>query len=91
MPIGREKFQASELSNPMNLILDFLRSNSRYAYSQSEIKGELASKGIDLSAEEMQEVLSLLGAFGRVDSKIVEGETYYAYCKVTALKPIQGT
>ena len=87
MPIARDKFQRSKPGDPMNLIIEFLRSNSRYAYTQSEIKGELALKGIDLPAEEMQKVLTSLEALGRIESKTIEGETYYTYCKLIGVRP----
>ncbi|MDI6815353.1 MAG: hypothetical protein QMC90_04660, partial [Dehalococcoidales bacterium] len=61
---SHEEFEMGKPLEPMNLILEFLRSNSRYAYTQSEITGELALRGMILEKEEVREILSLLEAWG---------------------------
>ncbi|MDH5695129.1 MAG: hypothetical protein OEZ00_00760 [Dehalococcoidia bacterium] len=89
MPINRDKFNSSRSSEPMNLILGFLRSNSRNAYTQGEIAKELALRGVNLKGERVREILSALQDFDRIESKTIGGETYYGYRRAVAFKPLK--
>jgi len=86
VPIRIDKFGSGGSSDPRRLISDFLRSNSSYAYTLDELIEALASKGISLRAEEVQNALDSLAAWGWVKSKIVEGVKYYN-CKIIGFRP----
>lgn len=86
MPISRREFESGEL-DPSLLLIEFLRSNPDYAYTAKELIGELASKGMDLTKEEMQNALSSLENRGRIESKIIHGVVYYICSKTMGFRP----
>jgi hypothetical protein len=86
MPISRGEFEKGEL-DPGLLILEFLRSNPDYAYILEELIGELAKRGMDLTAEEAQSILSSLESRGRVEAKTIHGMVYYIYSKALGFRP----
>jgi len=62
MPISRTEFEKSEPADLMRLIMEFLRSNPLSVYSVEELREVLASKQMNLSTEEVENILSLLEA-----------------------------
>ncbi len=86
MPISDTEFEKGKPRDPMDLILDFLRFNSRNAYNQSEVAEDLASKGVDLEEEEVRKILNSLEAYGRIESKVIDEVTYYKSCEVLGFR-----
>lgn len=75
MPINRESFEQGKIL-PRAEILAFLESNAERAYTIDEIYMETRAT-LEYSKEQLQEVVSGLEAEGRVESKVIEGVTYY--------------
>jgi hypothetical protein len=86
MPISDTEFGKGKQRNPMDLILEFLRFNPHYAYNQNELARELASKGMDLMEEEVQKILDLLEAGGRIESKVIDGVTFYKHYNILGFR-----
>ena len=86
MPIRTNEFEKGEPPNPMRLIREFLRSNSRYAYNAEELMEVLASKGMNLRKEEVQNILSSLEALDWIKSKVIHGVKHYGY-KAIGFRP----
>jgi len=86
MPISRREFEKGEPADLMRLIMEFLRSNPLSAYSVEELREVLASKQMNLSTEEVENILSLLEALDRIKSKVVGGAKYYKY-KIIGFRP----
>ncbi|MBE0415691.1 MAG: hypothetical protein IBX36_04025 [Dehalococcoidia bacterium] len=80
MPISRDEFERGEL-DPSLFIVDFLRSSPDYAYTLEELIAELASRGMDLAEEDLQDILSSLETRGRIESKTRRSMVYYIYRK----------
>ena len=89
MPIIDEQFKGGKQLDPKGVILDFLRFNSRYAYTRSEIEGELSLRGMGLKGEEVQRILTSMETGGRIESQTVDGVTYYKYFRIVGYKPIR--
>lgn len=81
MPISRREFESGELDLSL-LLIGFFHSNPDYAYTVEELIGELVSRGVSLSEEEMRNALSSIEARGRIESKTLRGGVvYYIYSK----------
>jgi len=78
MPISRQEFEKVERDASL-LAEEFLRANSDYAFTLAELAGEMASRGTDLTQERVRSILSLLEAWGRIESEARHGEVYYFY------------
>ena len=89
MPISSNDFEKSNRESNI-LLIDFLRSNYRDAYSLDELVEAMASTGRKLSGEEVERILASLEYGGKIESKIIGGVTYYRYCKVTGSRPTIG-
>ena len=88
MAIRKREFETGNPSDLMSLILGFLRANNGYAYSQSEIKEELVSRELQVESEEVQRVLTMLELGARIESKIIDGTTYYNYRQLVGYRAI---
>jgi|Deesub1362A_J573_1020465.scaffolds.fasta_scaffold00246_2 acetate kinase len=86
MPISRREFESGEL-DPGLLLIEFLRSNSDYAYTLDELVRELGSKGIHMTGEDLRNILRSLEHRGRIESKIKYGVVYYIYRKTIGFRP----
>ena len=80
MPISRREFEGGKL-DPSLLIIGFLRSNADYAYTVEELLEELVSRGMDLTAEDMQGILRSLEKQDKIEAKMMRGVVYYIYRK----------
>lgn len=85
MPISRQEFEKAERAASL-LVEEFMRANSDYAFTLGELVGEMASRGMDLTQERVQNVLSLLEAGGRTESETRDGEVYYFCCRIADLR-----
>jgi hypothetical protein len=81
MPIKENEFSKSSL-DPSTLLMDFLSANYRNAYSLGELVEVMTAAGKNLAAEDIERLLSALEYGGKVDSKTIDGKTYYRYSKV---------
>jgi len=90
MPINSSTFEKS--SGEMFVMLkEFLRLNFHIAYTLDELREVLAAKGSDVSAEILERLLASLEYAGRIESKTVDGVTYYRYRKVLGFMPMKKT
>ena len=80
MPISRREFESGEL-DPSLLIIEFLRSNPDNAYTMEELMEELASRGVNLTTGEMQNILDSLEKREKIEAKASIGVVYYIYRK----------
>ena len=80
MPISRREFESGE-PDPSLLLTELLRSDPDCAYAVEELMDELASRGMDLTAEEVQSILGSLEDRGKVESKVRYGMVYYICSK----------
>jgi DNA-binding transcriptional ArsR family regulator len=88
MPIRRTDLGEGS-RDPSALIVDFLSVNFRFAYTMDELLGELASRGINLSKEDMGRLLISLEYGGGIESEVKDGVTYYQYRKVFGFTPLK--
>ncbi len=86
MPISRKEFETGELDLSF-LIIDFLRTNSDDAYNVEELVAELALKGMSLTVEKVQTILSSLESRGRVQTQTRDGVVYYIYSRRIGFRP----
>ncbi len=82
MPSGRKEFESGEL-DPSLLLIEFLRSNPDCYYILEELIVELASRGINVKTEEMQDILQSLEKQDKVEAKTRTGVVYYIYQKLS--------
>jgi len=87
MPISINDFKKTD-SESSHLLMDFLRSNRRVAYSLDKLLEMLASEGRKLTKEELERMLFLMEYGGIVESKVVSGVLYYRYLDYSFFKPL---
>jgi hypothetical protein len=88
MPVTRDDYEKRS-GEAFILLKDFLRPNFHIAYTLEELMEVLKEKGVKLSKEETERVLTSLVYGGRVESKIVDGVTCYRYKKVLGFLPMK--
>jgi len=86
MPISSRDFERSDRKSSL-VLLDFLSANPLDAYSLEELVEALASRGRKLGREEMERLLALMDYGGRVESRVVNGVTYYRHRPFSFFKP----
>jgi len=86
MPISSNDFEKTD-SKSSHLLMDFLRSNRRVAYSLDELLEMLASEGKKLAKKDVERMLFLMEYGGRVESKVVSGVPYYRYLDYSFFRP----
>lgn len=86
MPISSSDFEKGD-RDPSIVLMDFLRANPRVAFGVDELVGMLASVGRDLPRAEVERMISLFEYGGRVESRVIDGETYYRYRGFSYSKP----
>jgi hypothetical protein len=86
MPISSNDFEKTE-SEPSRLLIDFLRSNRRFAYSLNQLQKMLESEGRVLDKKDIDKMLSLMEYAGMVESKIIAGVPYYRYLDYSFFRP----
>jgi hypothetical protein len=86
MPISSNDFEKSDRESRL-LLIDFLHSNRLNAYGRDELVEMLAAMGRKLSGEEVERILALLEYGGRVESRVIDGVTYYKYRESFGLIP----
>ncbi len=86
MPISSNDFEKSD-REPSLLLMDFLRSNPTVAYGFDELLCMMAAKGRELPREEFERILVLLEYGGKVESRVIDGVTYYRYRDFSFFKP----
>ena len=88
MPINDASFKKNRPDVTATL-MEFLRPNFHIAFTLEELVAALADLGVDISAEELEDMLRSLGYGGRIVSKKVGGETYYQFRKVIGFMPMK--
>jgi len=88
MPIRRTELGESS-RDPSALIVDFLSVNFRFAYTREELIEELASKGVNVSKEQVARLLISLEYGGGIESQVKDGVPYYQYRKVFGFTPLK--
>jgi hypothetical protein len=86
MPISGNDFEKSDRESSL-LLMDFLRSNPLDAYGVDELVEVLASKGRKLPREAVERSLVLMEYGGNVESRAIDGVTYYRYRAFSFFKP----
>ena len=86
MPISSNDFEKTDRKSSL-LLMDFLSSNPLDAYGLDELLEMLASKGRRLTREEVERILVLMEYGGRVESRVINGVTYYRYRSFSFFKP----
>jgi len=87
MPVSSSSFERSERA-PSVLLVDFLSTNYRDAFSLDELVKAMASLGRKMSREDLEILLTSLEYGGKVQSKVIDAETYYRYSKPFGFKLI---
>jgi hypothetical protein len=86
MPISSNDFEKTDRKSSL-LLTDFLSSNPRTAYQMDELVEMLASRGRKLAREEVERLLVLMEYGGKVESREINGATYYRYRDFSFFKP----
>jgi len=86
MPINKPEFEKSDRETSI-LLMEFFRFNARTAFTLDEIVKVLASIGRNLSAEEVERILTSLEYGAGIESRMIDGVNYYRYRKVLAFVP----
>ena len=86
MPISSNDFEKSERESGL-LLLDFLRSNPRIAYSVDDLVETLASMDRNETKKEVEKMLTLMDYGRRVKSRKIAGVTYYRYNEFFGYSP----
>ena len=86
MPISSNDFEKSDRESNI-LLAEFLRSHPLDAYRVDELVEMLASKGRNLTGEEVERMLVLLEYGRKVKSKTIAGVTYYRYHEFFGFSP----
>ena len=71
------------------LLKEFLRFHPYVAYTLDDLLEVLTSNDINLSKEELESFLFSLEYAGRIESKIVDGVSYYRHKKVLGFMPMK--
>jgi hypothetical protein len=87
MPINENEFGKSDRA-PSLLLMEFLSTNYRSAYTLDEIEAAMKTKSKDLTKKDMERLLTALEYGGKVKSREIDGKTYYRYSKIAGLKLI---
>ncbi len=85
MPINESEFNKSSRA-PTIVLLEFLKTNYRNAYSLEELADMMAPHG--LNKQELEKHLDALAYGGKVKLKVVDGKTYYKNSEIGGLKLI---
>ncbi len=72
MPISRQEFESGE-PDPSLLVMEFLRSNSDYAYTVEELLVVLSARRAELTEKDMLEVLRSLQEREKIEARSEEG------------------
>jgi hypothetical protein len=88
MPITSSDYEkrSGEIAS---LIKEFLRLHAHIAYTLDDLLEVLAANDINLSKAELERLLFPLEYGGRIESKIVDGVTYYRYNRVMGFMPLK--
>jgi hypothetical protein len=86
MPISSSDFEKSDRESSL-LLMDFLHSNPRVAYSVDDLVEKLASMGKNEPQKEVERILTLMEYGGRVESKAIAGVPYYRYRRFFGFSP----
>ncbi len=87
MPINDARFKRND-PRTVTSLMEFLRPNFHIAYTLDELVAELAEREVNISAEELENLLNSLEYGVRIVSKTVDGVTYYQYRKVRGFIPM---
>jgi len=90
MPISSNDFEKSDRESSL-LLMDFLRTHPRDAYSLDELVKAMASKRRKLTKEEVGRMLMLMEYGRRVTSRKIGGVTYYRYHQFFGYSPPTGS
>ncbi|MBI4311935.1 MAG: hypothetical protein HY681_09145 [Chloroflexi bacterium] len=82
MPISRRQFELGitpQVEEWMGKLYDFLADHRNQAYSEKELTMSLQVNPSVMETGLLEYALKVLVATDAVDSRIVDGETYYAF------------
>lgn len=85
MPISENEFGKSS-RDPSLILVDFLSTNYRNAYTLDELTEMMAAKGRKMSKQDVERLLTALEYGGKVKSRVIDGVTYYKYSKLIGIK-----
>ena len=88
MPINSSDYERGS-GEVGSLLKEFLRLNAHIAYTKDDLLEVLAANDIRLSEAELERILYPLEYGGRIESKIVDGVTYYRHNLVFAFMPMK--
>jgi hypothetical protein len=88
MPINDAKFKRNS-PETVAALMEFLKPNFHIAYTLDELVAELAAKDVDVSADELENLLDSLQYGGRIVSRTIDGVTHYQYRKVRGFMPLK--
>jgi hypothetical protein len=88
MPITSSDYEKRS-GEAATLLKEFLRLHQHIAYTLDELLEVLAANDISLSKSELERLLFPLEYGGRIESRIIDGVTYYRYNRVFAFMPMK--
>lgn len=86
MPINDAKFKKNTPETVASL-MEFLKPNFHVAYTLEDLREALAGRGVNVSADVLENLLGSLEYGGRIISKTVDGVVYYQYRKMRGFMP----
>ncbi len=87
MPINESEFNKSSRA-PTILLMEFLSSNYRNAYTLDELADVMSKKDKNLSKQSLEKLLDALEYGGKVKSRVIDGKAYYRHSEIGGLKLI---
>jgi hypothetical protein len=88
MPINDARFKRND-PRTVTSLMEFLRPNFHIAYTLDELGAALADLEVNISAEELENLLNSLEYGGRIASRTIDGTTHYQYRKVRGFMPLK--
>jgi DNA-binding transcriptional ArsR family regulator len=88
MPIDKVEFEKSGRETSV-LLMEFFRFNPRIAFTLDEVVEMLASIGRKLPAADVERTLLSLEYGGGIESREVDGVTYYRLRRVLGFTPMR--
>ena len=88
MPIASSDYEKRS-GEAVALVKEFLRFHPHFAYTMDDLLEMLAANDISLSKAELERLLFSLEYGGRIESKIVDGVTYYRHNRVMGFTPMK--
>jgi hypothetical protein len=88
MPITSSDYDKGS-GEAVALVKEFLRFHPHFAYTLEDLVEMLDANGVDVSKAELERLLFSLEYGGRIESKTVDGVTFFRHNRVMGFMPMK--